>query len=108
MFTSVHSAVAKFSAKLSPRPAPSSPIRSRRENPTQLYKPKFRKGLVKRLRAIKTQRTILGRIQGMGLRALGQFLYSINLKYPLTTGGFRKNEAVENACAPTSRTSGHD
>jgi hypothetical protein len=83
MFTSVHSAIAKLSAKLAPRPAPSSVIRSGRENPTQLYKPKFRKGLVKRLQAIKAQRAILDRIQGVGLRALGQFLYSINSEVPI-------------------------
>jgi len=39
---------------------------------------------------------------------LVSFFTRLTLKYPLTTGGFRKNEAVENACAPTSRTSGHN
>ena len=94
MFTSVHSAVSKLAVKLSTRSVPPTMTPVGRENLTQAYNPKFHKELVRRLQAIKTRRTVLGRVEGVGLRALGRLSYPLIIsgKPLLTVCSSRKNE----------------
>jgi len=110
MFTSVHSAVTKLAVRLSARSGPPATTPVGRETLTPAYNPRFHKDLVKRLQAIKTQRTVLDRAQGVGLRVLGQFPSPpIVSGKALSTICFsrRNDEAVGQACAFPFYAGGH-